>query len=118
MEKKQKCSLKGHNEIDANSYCQKCEIYMCKKCEKYHLDLITNHKPISIDKDIKNILTGFCKVENHHQNELNFFCKNHNELCCGLCITKIKSKGYGQHSDCNVFNIEDFIDEKKTKFKN
>ena len=120
MEKKEivyKCSLKEHNEFDANNYCQKCEIYMCNKCEKHHLCIFPNHQLIILDKDISNIFTGYCKVENHHQNELDFFCKNHNILCCGKCISKLKSKGCGQHTDCNVCNYEDIIEDKKQNLK-
>ena len=92
MEKtKYKCILKEHNEIDANFYCQKCDIYMCNKYEKFHTSLLSNHHPIILDKDISNIFTGYCKVENH-QNELEYFCKSHNELCCAKCIVKVKKK--------------------------
>ena len=115
--KKQKCSSKEHNEFDANCYCQKCDIYMCNKCEKIHLDLCQNHKSFNLDKDIKEIFTGYCKVENH-QNELDYFCKTHNVLCCAKCIAKIKSNRNGQHTDCNVCNYEDIIDEKKENLKN
>ena len=115
--KKQKCSLKEHNEFDANSYCQKCDIYMCNKCDKLHISLFPNHKSFNLDKDISNIFTGFCKVEKH-QTELNYFCKTHNVLCCSKCIIKIKRKGNGQHTDCNVCNYEDIIDEKKQNLKN
>ena len=114
--KKQKCSLKEHNEFDAIIYCQKCEIYMCNKCEKHHSELFLNHKSFNLDKDISKIFTGFCKIKNH-QIGLDFFCKNHNMLCCGLCIIKIKREGCGQHIDCNVCNIEDIIDEKKKNLK-
>ena len=31
-----KCSLKKHEEIDAASYCTKCEKFMCKKCDQFH----------------------------------------------------------------------------------
>ena len=115
---KQKCSLKEHNELVAISYCQKCGIYMCNKCEKYHSSLFPEHKSYNLDKDISNIFSGFCKVEKHHQNELKFFCKNHNILCCGFCIAKIKREEYGQHSDCEVCNIEDIMDEKRNNLKN
>ena len=92
--KKPKCSLKEHSEFDANSYCQKCEIYMCSKCEKVHLGLCQKHHSFTLDKDISFLFTGYCKVENH-QNELNFFCKDHNELRRAICISRIKRKGYG-----------------------
>ena len=115
--KKQKCSLEEHNELDAANFCPKCEIYICNKCEKHHSSLFKNHQLISLDKDINEIFTGFCKIENHNLG-LDYFCKDHNELCCVKCIAKIKSKGNGQHINCNVCNIEDIIDEKKNNLKN
>ncbi len=60
--------------------------------------------------------TGFCKQKNH-STSLIFFCKNHNILCCAECITKIKGKDYGQHTDCDVCLIEDILDDKKNKLE-
>ena len=34
--KNKKCSLKKHEEIEAASYCTKCEKFMCKKCDHIH----------------------------------------------------------------------------------
>ena len=34
-----------------------------------------------------------------------------------LCIAKIKEKGYGQHSECEVINIEKIKDEKRNILK-
>ena len=34
---------------------------------------------------------------------------------CALCIVKIKDKGYGQHTNCNICSIEKIKDEKKNK---
>ena len=79
---------------------------------KYHKIIFPNHQPFTLEKDISKIFTGFCKVEKH-QIELDYYCKTHNTLCCAKCISKIKSKGNGQHSDCNVCNYEDIVDEKK-----
>ena len=71
--KKKKCSLKEHRDVEAISYCQKCEIYICNQCEKNHLSLFPEHKTIILDKDME-IFTGLCKLENH-QNELDYYCK-------------------------------------------
>jgi len=114
MENKAFCSSKDHSEINAISYCQKCEIYMCNKCEKIHLEICKNHIPYGLNKDSKNTFTGLCKI-NNHSSKLIFFCKDHNQLCCGLCITKIKGEGYGQHTDCNLCFIKDIKDGKKSK---
>ena len=111
-----KCSLEKHQEIDADSYCQDCKIYMCEKCENYHSNLFTNHHQFNLDKnkDINEVFTGLCKEENHSI-ELEYYCKTHNVLCCSKCIAKIKEKGNGQHRDCDVCFIEDFENEKKEK---
>ena len=55
---------------------------------------------------------GICNEENHRQ-ELKYFCKDHNKLCCAACIAKINKKGDGQHKDCNICCIEDIKEEKK-----
>ena len=63
------------------------------------------------------IFTGYCK-EDKHSDELEYFCKTHNKLCCAACISKIKSKGNGKHKDCDICDIEDIKNEKKNKLKN
>ena len=116
MENKKYCSLKQHSEIYATIFCQKCEIYMCNKCEKIHSEYCQNHIPYSLNKDIKNNFTGLCKIENHWS-KLVYYCKDHNQLCCAACITKIKGKGNGQHTDCNICFIEEIKDIKKNKLE-
>ena len=119
MEKNmKKCSMVDHKEIDAISFCFECKISMCNKCEKYHCELFKNqHQNIIIkDKNIEEILTGICREENHID-ELIYFCKNHNKLCCVGCIAKIRAIKNGQHKDCDVCLIEDIENEKKNKLK-
>ena len=90
-----KCSLSEHKEIDAIIYCPECKIFMCNKCDNNHSSLFKLHHKYKLDKDdINNIFTGFCKEENHLE-ELEFFCKNHNKLCCASCLCKIKKKVKG-----------------------
>ena len=111
-----KCSFTEHKEISAILFCQNCKIYICNKCEKIHSGWFKNHFLCYLDKDIKEIFTGFCKEENH-SDELDYFCKNHNKLCCAKCITKLKSKENGQHTDCDIHFIKDIKNEKKNKLK-
>ena len=115
MENQKKCSSKEHSEINAIKYCQICKIYMCNKCEKMHSILFYDHSDYIFEKD-KEIFTGFCKKENH-PNILNYFCKNHNQLCCAACIAKIKNQDDGIHKDCEVCLITNITDEKKNKLK-
>ena len=107
-----KCSMINHKETDAISYCQECKISMCHKCEKYHQELFINHHKYNLGKDMNEIFTGLCDEENH-LDELIFFCKTHNKLCCSKCITKIKTKDKGQHTDCTVCLITDIANDKK-----
>ena len=111
-----KCSSSEHVEINANSYCGKCGIYMCNKCENLHSQLFKRHQIFILDKNTGEIFTGFCLEENHH-NKFEYFCKNHNELCCAACLCKIKNKGNVKHSQCDVCNIEEIKEEKKDKLK-
>ena len=115
MDNKKKCSSEEHN-IDANFYCQDCKIYLCNKCEIHHNALFKNHSKYKLDKEINDIFINICKEENH-PNKLDYYCKNHNELCCANCVTKIKGKGNGQHKDCEVCFIENIKEEKKSKLK-
>ena len=110
------CSYKEHKEINAISYCVICNVYMCNKCENYHSNLCQDHQVIKLDKDFSEIFTGYCK-EKDHQDKLNYYCKDHNMLCCAACISKIKNKSDGKHKDCEVFIIEDIKQEKLSKLK-
>ena len=114
METQKKCSYKKHENINAVSYCLECNVYMCNKCLNQHPEFLDNHHKHNLDKDIQEIFTGKCKESNHNI-ELEFFCKTHNQLCCAACLSKIKEKGNGQHTDCDVCLIEDIKNEKKNK---
>ena len=79
---------------------------MCNKCEKHHSELFKNHQQYKVDKEHTEIFTGLCNEKNH-SDELIFFCKNHNKLCCLGCFSKIKATNYGLHKDCDICLIED-----------
>ena len=113
-----RCSRENHKEIEAILFCSDCKIFICSKCEKYHSELFFNHSQIKIvKKNNQDFFTGICPEKNH-LNELKFFCRNHNKLCCITCISKIKNKDIGQHSDCKICFIEDIEDEKKKQLEN
>ena len=113
---KEKSSSKEHEEIDAISYCQKCQVNMCNKCDNFHSKLFQNHHTYSLDKSTDDIFTGYRK-EKKHNNELEYYCKTHNGLCCDSCISNMKGKGKGQHKDCEICYIEDIKEAKKSKLK-
>ena len=111
-----KCSLKKHSQIDAIYFCQDCKVNFCNKCENYHSEIFENHHLYKLDQNQKEFFTGYCNEENHF-NKLAYFCKTHNQLCCAACISKIKGKGNGQHTDCEVVFIENIKNEKKKSLK-
>ena len=94
MENK-KCSLKKHSEIGAINYCKECKIYLCNKCQNLYSELFENHHLFNLDKNLKDIFTGFCEEQSHNQYELEFFCKTHNKLCCASCVCKYDNKKNG-----------------------
>ena len=112
---KKKCSSNKHPEVDAISYCQECKKYFCNKCQNHHQEILDDHKIINLNK-LDEVFIDKCKEDNHI-NKLEFFCKDHNILCCLGCIAKIKEEGYGQHFDCNVYHIKKIKDEKRNKLK-
>ena len=114
MNVKKKCSSQKHELTDAIIYCQECNIFMCNKCLSFHSELFESHTKYNLDKNIEEIFTGICKEENHKQ-ELEFYCKDHNKLCCSACLSKIKGNGNGQHFNCDVCIINDIKDDKKNK---
>ena len=110
-----KCSFKEHKENDAVYYCCDCKVYICNKCYNSHQSFLENHSILNLDNK-KEIFIDLCKEKNHLK-KLEFYCKNHNQLCCAACITKIEAKGYGQHKNCDICIIEDIKEEKKNKLK-
>ena len=112
----EKCSLEKHSDIDAISFCKECNVFMCNKCFYNHSEFLKEkHHTYKIDKNFKEIFTGILKEENH-KNELNYFCKDYN-LCCADCINKKKGKGNDQHSECNIYSIDDIKNEKRNILK-
>ena len=76
---------------------------------------LENHSILNLDNN-KEIFIDLCKEKNHPL-KLEFYCKNHNQLCCAACITKIEARTYGQHKNCDICDIEDIKEEKKNKLK-
>ena len=116
MDNKKKCSNKKHSEINAISYCSDCNLYLCNKCTNIHYEYLEIHHIYNLDSNNQEIFTGKC-YELNHKNDLEFYCKNHNQLCCAVCLCKIKTNGKGQHNECEVCLIKEIKDEKINKLK-
>ena len=115
MEAQIKCPVEEHKGMNAIKFCPECKIFLCNKCENFHAPLFKNHHPYTINKD-EEIFTGICKEKNH-SNKLEYYCKNHNQLCCLACIAKLNENGIGQHRDCEIFSLEKIEDQKKNELK-
>ena len=113
--KHKKCSLKNHSNKDAKIVCVNCNLSLCAKCEVFHSYFCKEHRTYNLDTDYRENFNGYCN-ENGHSIKLEYFCRTHNILCCAKCIAKIKNEKNGKHTDCNICNIEEIIDEKKGKF--
>ena len=72
MDNQRKCSLKDHSDSNAIAYCQKCEIYMCNKCNKPHSDLFPNHSDFIIKENINDLLQKFVKRKKITQSYVTF----------------------------------------------
>ena len=113
MEAKTKnCFFPGHSNTEATIFCQDCKLFMCNKCENIYSEVCKTHKKYKLDKNMKDLFIGLCLEENHLQ-ELSYFCKTHNKLCCANCIAKIKDEKNGQHGDCDICSIKNIEQEKK-----
>lgn len=60
MKDEKKCSNKNHLDINAINYCIECNLYLCKKCLNYHLELFESHHIINSDRNKNEIFTGLC----------------------------------------------------------
>ena len=90
MEIKKICSCKEHKESNAIIYCQECNIDMCNKCSNLHQQLFKdhNHHIYNLDKNNGDkIFINLCR-ENNHMNKFQYYCKDHDILCCANCIVK------------------------------
>ena len=62
------CSSLEHENTNAISFCPKCGIYLCKKCEIIHSKLLITHVIVNFDNNLDDNFTGFC-IEKEHQNK-------------------------------------------------
>ena len=69
-----KCSSEEHKNLEAISYCHKCDIYLCNKCENIHCKLCPKHQAYKLNHNLDEIFTGYC-MEKDHNEKLEFFCK-------------------------------------------
>ncbi|KAL3884081.1 hypothetical protein ACJMK2_030303 [Sinanodonta woodiana] len=83
-------------------FCFECKEALCETCLKFHRKLsdTKEHKTININ-EISNNLENLFKLGNgfgcpkHVSKEIEYFCRNHDILCCATCL-------FNQHRDCKL----------------
>ncbi|XP_052246087.1 uncharacterized protein LOC127854942 [Dreissena polymorpha] len=97
----------GGKKIEAECYCAKCDKLYCDKCIPLHKQLFTAHEvhgkgELSVwplGQKARSILE---KCKRHKDEKVNFFCANHNQLCCSTCLVS--------HRKCvHVSEIKDVV---------
>ncbi|VDI53298.1 Hypothetical predicted protein [Mytilus galloprovincialis] len=85
------CSPCGYDDITkgARSWCSNCEEGLCEDCENAHRKnkITRNHKFISIADYRKIEHVSISQVCEHHGENLEWFCKNHEKALCMVCVT-------------------------------
>ncbi|XP_063418501.1 E3 ubiquitin-protein ligase TRIM22-like [Mytilus trossulus] len=73
---------------DAERWCTKCEEGLCDDCEKAHRKskASRNHQLISIEDYRKIEHVSISLVCEHHGENMEWFCKSHDEVLCVVCV--------------------------------
>ncbi|VDI71126.1 Hypothetical predicted protein [Mytilus galloprovincialis] len=73
---------------DAGRWCTNCEEGLCEDCGNLHRKSKSsrNHRVISIEDYRKIEHVSISQVCEHHGENLVWFCKNHDEVLCVVCV--------------------------------
>ncbi|XP_060570957.1 uncharacterized protein LOC132729253 [Ruditapes philippinarum] len=81
------CQICSKNGISrpATIFCSTCEEFQCEDCANGHTiyKFLKNHN-LQNATEAKPSLTRISICEKHNES-IDFYCKEHNELCCGTC---------------------------------
>lgn len=90
----------------ALSWCSTCGEGLCKNCSKEHKKNRASSKHTvvlveSMSRLSETMISQWNRCETHSEKEITLYCRNHDQLCCTLCIP-------GFHRRCDdVLCIED-----------
>lgn len=86
--------------MEAFYWCLDCGNGLCTNCKNIHR-VMRNHTIVDIEKLPANYRLSFCCPQ--HKNQfLNFFCIDHDKLCCLQCR-------HDQHPNCTKIEHIDFL---------
>lgn len=108
-------SVHQNNPIQAIFLCKQCKEYLCEDCGNMHLSKYSGHDLKKIDEVF---LVDMRCEEPGHNNNFEYFCKDHNKLICDKCIAKkINKTNNGQHLNCDTCSLGEIIDSKTKKYE-
>ena len=93
--------------------CEYCDIKLCNECSKIHSKFLPKHNLIEINKSEPFYFKSNCSYENHKKMPLNYYCENHNTLCCALCLCIKQDDNFGIHNKCKILSINEIENIKK-----
>lgn len=102
------CSKDGKFK-EGSKFCEDCGTYICLQCVKDHCKL--SHKILddaNRGSESRN-KSGTELCDKHHGRFVNKYCKDHDEVCCGACVS-------GNHRSCvNIMEIEEAVKNADVK---
>ena len=96
--------LRDNEEQTASNYCLSCKEYMCALCTKFHMKCLPtkDHKIVSLCEMESGQFLPTLEVANrcpiHCNEEIQLYCADHEQLCCGIC-------GATTHKKCENINM-------------
>ncbi|WAR26056.1 hypothetical protein MAR_011760 [Mya arenaria] len=86
------CEEDGLNS-EAGYFCVDCSKYYCSRCESKHGGLFKRHRVLD-RKDVKKwaavpgtVVDDLEICEHHPGKKVELFCRDHQELCCHICVS-------------------------------
>ncbi|XP_071148310.1 E3 ubiquitin-protein ligase TRIM45-like [Mytilus edulis] len=103
-------------------WCTSCEEGLCEDCEHVHRrsKASRNHKVISIEDYSKIENVSISQVCEHHGENLEWFCKSHDEILCVACVPSkhkacsdvvpISESSANSRQSASLFDLEETIE--------
>jgi len=105
-------------DVQASAWCANCKFYLCVMCERHHKIISTTRDHIILScahmpsifpsgngRSTEN--NSIQKCHTHPQEEIKFFCPNHDSIGCVICLTL-------EHATCDKQYIPDISEEFKS----
>lgn len=79
---------------EASYYCKQCSRHYCEKCIQMHNKFSRSHHVLDRTElklwgKVKDTITmATCERENHGHCELQMYCRDHDVICCHVCVSQ------------------------------